>query len=127
DLAHIAAVARERTCRAGEVLVRQGDTTGDLFSVVQGRLKVGSVAGGGEEVLLSVIGPGEVFGEIALLDDEPRSASVVAVGACRLLVVPRAQFRPLLLQLPRLSLRLLQILARHVRRLSTRTEDTAAL
>src|SRR5215471_4367233 len=127
ELASIAAVARERTCQKGEVLVRQGDSSGDLFSVVQGRLKVGSVAGEGAEVLLSVVGPGDVFGEIALLDEEPRSATVVAAEPCRLLVVPRAAFRPLLRDLPTLALRLLQILARHVRRLSTRTEDSAAL
>jgi CRP/FNR family cyclic AMP-dependent transcriptional regulator len=127
ELASIAAVARERTCQKGEILVRQGDSSGDLFSVVQGRLKVGSVAGEGAEVLLSVVGPGDVFGEIALLDEEPRSATVVAAEPCRLLVVPRAAFRPLLRELPTLALRLLQILARHVRRLSTRTEDAAAL
>jgi CRP-like cAMP-binding protein len=127
ELASIAAVSRERSCQKGEVLVRQGDTSGDLFSVLQGRLKVGSVAGEGEEVLLSVVGPGDVFGEIALLDDEPRSATVVAVEPCRLLIVPRASFRPLLRELPTLALRLLQILAGHVRRLSARTEDAAAL
>lgn len=127
ELASIAAVTREVNCRKGEVLVRQGDSSGDLFSVVQGRLKVASVVGEGEEVLLSVVGPGDVFGEIALLDDEPRSASVVAAEPCRLLVVPRAAFRLLLHELPTLALRLLQIMARHVRRLSARTEDAAAL
>lgn len=127
ELACIAEVARERTCRRGEVLVRQGDSSGDLFSVVQGRLKVGSVAGDGQEVLFAVLGPGDVFGEIALLDDEPRSANVIAAEPCRLLVVSRASFRPLLHQLPALSVRLLQVMARHVRRLSARTEDAAAL
>ena len=127
ELASIAAVSRERTCKKGEVLVRQGDPCGDLFSVLQGRLKVGSLAGEDAEVLLSVVGPGEVFGEIALLDEEPRSATVVALEPCRLLIVPRDAFRPLLRQLPALALRLLQILARHVRRLSARTEDAAGL
>jgi len=127
ELASIAAVARERACRRGEILVRQGDSAGDLFSVIEGRLKVGSVAGEGAEVLLSVVGPGDVFGEIALLDEQPRSATVVAAEPCRLLVVPHASFRPLLRELPTLALRLLQILSRHVRRLSARTEDAAAL
>jgi CRP-like cAMP-binding protein len=127
ELASIAAVSRERSCQRGEVLVRQGDACGDLFSVLQGRLKVGSVAGEDAEVLLSVVGPGDVFGEIALLDDEPRSATVVALEPCRLLIVPRDSFRPLLRELPALSLRLLQILARHVRRLSARTEDAVGL
>jgi CRP/FNR family transcriptional regulator, cyclic AMP receptor protein len=77
--------------------------------------------------LLSVISPGEVFGELALLDDLPRSATVSAAEHCRLLVVPRVSFRPLLLRMPSLGLRLLQVMAGHVRRLSARTEDATTL
>jgi CRP/FNR family transcriptional regulator, cyclic AMP receptor protein len=127
ELDHIAATARERACRAGEALVRQGDGSGDLFSVVQGRLKVTSVAVEGEKVLLSIMGPGDIFGEIALLDEAPRSATVIAAEPCRLLVLPRAAFRALLRQMPDLALRLLQVMAGHVRRLSARTEDSFAL
>jgi CRP/FNR family cyclic AMP-dependent transcriptional regulator len=127
ELEQIARLARERTCRSGEVLVHQGEASGDLFTVIQGRLKVVSTAPEGDEVLLSVIGAGEVFGELALLDDKPRSATVCAVEHCRLLVVPRASFRPLLLRMPTLGLRLLQIMAGHVRRLSARTEDATTL
>jgi CRP-like cAMP-binding protein len=107
--------------------VRQGETSGELFTVIQGRLKVVSTAPEGEEVLLSFIGPGEVFGELALLDDLPRSATVSAIDHCRLLVVPRASFRSLLLQMPSLGLRLLQAMSGHVRRLSARTEDVTTL
>jgi CRP/FNR family cyclic AMP-dependent transcriptional regulator len=127
ELTQLAAVSRERTCPVGEVLVRQGDGAGDLFSVLKGRLKVESVDGGGDEVLLSVLGPGDVFGEIALLDDKPRSATVVAVEPCRLLVLPRASFRQLLGQFPTLAMRLMQVMASHVRRLSERTQDAASL
>jgi CRP/FNR family cyclic AMP-dependent transcriptional regulator len=127
DLDRIASVSRPRTCADGEVLVSQGDSSGELFTVIQGRVKVQSVASDGEEVLLSLLGPGEVFGELALLDDKPRSATVVAAERCRLLVVSRASFRSILVQVPSLGVRLLQILAGHVRRLSTRLEDFAAL
>jgi CRP/FNR family transcriptional regulator, cyclic AMP receptor protein len=127
ELQQIARLARERTCCSGEVLVHQGEASGELFTVIQGRLKVISTAPEGDEVLLSVIGAGEVFGELALLDDLPRSATVCAVEHCRLLVVPRASFRPLLLRMPTLGLRLLKIMAGHVRRLSARTEDATTL
>lgn len=127
DLAQIARLSRERTCLNGEVLVRQGESSGELFTVIQGRLKVASIVARGEEVLLSVIGPGEVFGELALLDDLPRSATVYAAENCRLLVVPRSSFRPLLLRMPSLGLRLLRVMAGHVRRLSARTEDARTL
>jgi CRP/FNR family transcriptional regulator, cyclic AMP receptor protein len=127
DLSRVAGVARERACPAGEVLVRQGDASNDLFTVIRGRLKVGSVMSEGDEVLLAVMGPGDVFGELALLDDKPRSATVIAAEPCRLLVVPGPSFRPLLLEAPRLGLKLLQVMASHVRRLSARTEDNATL
>src|SRR5881628_3334064 len=92
DLEQIARLSRERTCRSGDILVHQGESSGELFTVIQGRLKVVSTAPDGGEVLLSVIGAGEVFGELALLDDLPRSATVCAAEHCRLLVVPRTSF-----------------------------------
>lgn len=127
DLSRIAALSRERTCPAGTVLVQQGDVSADLFAVVQGRLKVGSVAAEGDEILLSVMGPGDVFGELALLDDKPRSATVTATEACRMLVLSGTAFRPLLREVPDLTLKLLKIMAGHVRRLSARSEDVVAL
>jgi CRP/FNR family cyclic AMP-dependent transcriptional regulator len=127
DLDRLANVSRQRTCGEGEVLVSQGDTPGDLFTVIQGRLKVMSVAPDGEEVLLSLLGPGEVFGELALLDDKPGGASVVAAERCRFLVVSRACFRSMLAQVPMLGVKMLQLLAGHVRRLSSRLEEIAAL
>jgi CRP-like cAMP-binding protein len=127
DLTHIAGLSRERACRAGEILVRQNDASGELFAVIQGRLRVTSITPEGDEVMLSVVGPSDVFGELALLDDLPRSATVTAAEHCRLLVVPRASFRPLLVRMPSLGLRLLQVMAAHVRRLSRRAEDAATL
>jgi CRP-like cAMP-binding protein len=115
--------AREVVCQAHHVLVRQGEDTGDLFAVIEGRLKVATNVED-EEMLLSIMGPGEVFGEIALLDGEPRSATVSALERCRLLVLPRASFRALLQSIPTLGLRLLESMARRVRALTYRAEDS---
>jgi CRP-like cAMP-binding protein len=127
ELGHLAEMVRESSCRSGQVVVRQGEPTGDLFSVIRGRLKVFSVNDEGRETMLSVMNAGDVFGEIALFDQEPRSATVVAAEPCRLLVLPRAAFRALLCQMPSLALRFLAMMARQVRRLSERTEDTSAM
>jgi CRP-like cAMP-binding protein len=100
ELGHLAAIVRESSCRAGQIVVRQGESAGDLFSVIRGRLKVVSVNDEGQETMLSVMNAGDVFGEIALFDQEPRSATVVAAEPCQLLVLPRAAFRALLCQMP---------------------------
>ncbi len=127
ELSRVAALSRERACGRGQTLVAQGDCSDDLYCIIAGRLKVSSIAHEGNEVLLSLMGPGEVLGELALLDQKPRSANVTAVELCRLLVVPGAPFRALLLEVPTLALKLLQVMATHVRRLSRRAEDVATL
>jgi CRP-like cAMP-binding protein len=126
DLDAILLRAREQVCEAHTILFNQGDTSGDLFAVIQGRLKVATNLDGGE-VLLSIIGSGEVFGEIALLDGEARSATVSAFETCRLMVMPRAAFRALLLAIPALGVRLLEIMAQRVRALTFRAEESLLL
>ena len=127
DLEHVAQVVRERVCAAREVLVHQGDLSGDLFAVLQGRLKVATSSAEGESVVLSILGPGEVFGEIALLDGAERSATVIAFEPCRLLVVPRAAFLGVIRDFPDLALRLLATMAKRIRTLSSRAEDSMLL
>lgn len=127
DVEHVAQVVRERACAAREVLVHQGDGSGDLFAVLQGRLKVATSSAEGENVVLSILGPGEVFGEIALLDGAERSATVTAFEPCRLLVVPRAAFLGVLRAFPDLALRLLATMAKRIRILTSRAEDSMLL
>jgi CRP-like cAMP-binding protein len=106
------------------VLVHQGDSSGDLFAVIQGRLKVTTSSPEGENVVFSILGPGEVFGEIALLDGGTRSATVMALETCRLLIVPRAAFLGVLRDFPSLAFRLLETMAKRIRTLSSRTEES---
>jgi CRP/FNR family cyclic AMP-dependent transcriptional regulator len=124
DLDLILPLTREQPCPAGWILVHQGDTSGDMFAVLQGRVKVVAQVDG-EEVLLSIMGPGEVFGEIALLDGGARSATVTALETCRLLVLSRDAFRSLLFTVPTLGVRLLETLAKRIRTLTDRAESTS--
>jgi CRP/FNR family cyclic AMP-dependent transcriptional regulator len=127
ELAQIGGLAVARRYRARETVVRQGDDSGDLFVVLSGRLKVTWNDTEGGEVLLSILETGDVFGEIALLDDRPRSASVTAMEACELLVVERRGFRGLLVSVPNLALNLLLVMARRLRNLSDRTQNMSLL
>ncbi|HEY1534626.1 MAG TPA: Crp/Fnr family transcriptional regulator [Polyangiaceae bacterium] len=127
QLAKIAALARVQTYSAREVVVSQGEPARALFAIVRGRLKVVSCGPDGRDTLLGIMSDGEVFGEVALLDGGVRSATCTTLEPGELLLIERDQFRKLLQESPAISLKLLEVLARRLRRLSQRSEDAASL
>lgn len=86
-IAGIAALADIRTYKGGDVIVRQYDTNSDLIIILDGSARIKSV----DEETLAEFGPGSIVGEISLIDDEPRSATVTAVGEVRAAVIPSKQ------------------------------------
>lgn len=84
--------ARLRSFAANTVVVNEGDDGSSLFVVQHGSLKVFLTDENGREVTLSLLDPGDYFGELALLDEAPRSASVIAVTRSELLQIPRSAF-----------------------------------
>src|SRR5690348_17602064 len=78
-----AAVSRKSLPR-GTTVIAAGDVTDSLYVVISGRLKVMMSDDEGREVILAILGPNEFFGEMGLIDDHPRSASVVALEACEI-------------------------------------------
>ena len=127
DVDQIRALARVQRYPARQTVVSQGDQSGDLFLVVDGRLRASSCNANGDEVVLSIMGPGDVFGEMALLDGEPRSATVATLDACQLMVIEARAFHALLRQMPTLSASLMKVMARRIRDLTDRTQDVALL
>lgn len=111
----------------GEILFRKGEPGRQLYGVVQGRLKIYSAGRDGREVVFGLSDPGDVTGEIALLDSEPRSATVVALEPTELLTLDRRDFLPFLERHPRVAIRLAELLAERLRRLSELTEDKTLL
>src|SRR5688500_6215908 len=92
----IAKVATEETHAVGTRIFRQGDTGDKLYLIIEGRVRISrEVPGMGEEAL-AVLGAGEVFGEMALLDESPRSADARVHERCRLLAIPKDGFDDLL-------------------------------
>jgi CRP/FNR family cyclic AMP-dependent transcriptional regulator len=122
-LSNLAARVRLRTYRRGEVLFHKDDPGTSLFLVKAGRVKISVFSSEGKEAVFTVHGPGEVFGELALLDGAPRSATATALEPSRLLTVDRAAFVAFLREQPDASLILLGDLAARVRRLSSQVED----
>jgi len=86
-------VVTRRSVPRGALVMAAGDPTDSLYIVISGRLKVLMGDAEGKEVILSILGPGEFFGEMGLIDDAPRSASVVAMEPCELLALARRDFR----------------------------------
>ena len=102
----------------GAVVVTEGDAPKGLYLVLSGRLKVFLNDDAGREVVLTIEESGSAFGEISLLDEEPRSASVAAIEPCELVVIGKEGLLDLLRQKPELSLAMIRSLAALVRRLS---------
>ncbi len=106
-----------------EVLFRKGDPGNQLYGVLSGSIKVLTTGSDGKDVMFGLMGPGEVLGEIALLDSEERSASVIAVEATELLTLHRRELIPFLEKHPQATIGLAGVLAARVRKLSERAED----
>ncbi|HSE52258.1 MAG TPA: Crp/Fnr family transcriptional regulator [Gemmatimonadales bacterium] len=116
DLLALAGLVRERRQPKGSMILTQGDEGEALYLIRSGQVKVSVVAEDGREVILSVLGAGSFFGEMALLDDEPRSAHVFAMEESLLLSLRREDFRAQLAHSPELGIALLRELSRRLRR-----------
>lgn len=127
QLAKVAALVTVRSYPARAVVVSQGEPADALFGIMRGRLKVVSSGPDGRDTVLGIMGEGEVFGEVALLDGGTRSATCTAIEPCELMAIDRAPFLALLEQTPGIAVKLLHVLTGRLRRLSQRSEDAAFL
>lgn len=93
QLRTLATLVTRRSAPRSSLIMAAGDATESLYVVISGRLKVMMGDAEGKEVILSLIGPGEFFGEMGLIDDSPRSASVIAIEPCELLSLSRRDFK----------------------------------
>ncbi len=116
DLAAFAGLLRERRYPKGSMILAQGDPGEALYLLAAGQVKVVLIHEDGREVILSVLGVGAFFGEMALLDQEPRSAHVVAMTDSLLLQLRREDFQTRLRSGPEVAIALLRELSRRLRR-----------
>ncbi len=117
-LAKIESRAVARNYPRNAVVISEGDEATSMFIIVSGSVKVYHTEADGKETILNSQGPGQHFGELALVDDAPRSASVMTQEPSRLLVLSKAAFRECLEESPEVGYHLVQALARQVRRLT---------
>ena len=100
----------------GDRLFDEGDAGDRLYVVLEGKIKLTRAASDGRENLLSVLGPGEMFGELSLFDPRPRTSSAVAITDARLAALAHADLLNWLTGRPDVALHLLRALARRLRR-----------
>ncbi len=120
-------IGTPRVLRARERVIEQGERGFDVFLVLRGRLRVLSSSPDDKRLTEAILGPGEVFGEIAALDALPRTASVEAIDESEVLVVPREELLPFLERNPRIVLGLLCALGAKMRRLCQFVDDVLFL
>jgi CRP-like cAMP-binding protein len=100
----------------GQILFKEGQEGDRLYVVVQGKIKLGTASGDGRENLLSILGPGEMFGELSLFDPEPRTSTATAVTDARLVSLAHEAVIGLVTTHPQTSLELLRRLAQRLRK-----------
>lgn len=106
---------------AGTILFRDGDTGDEMFIIKSGKVKIFKKIGDVEKTL-AVLGPGEFFGEMAIIDGQPRSASAQALEDCRLLVINSEIFDTMLRNNPEIAVRIIKKLSQRLRETNRQIE-----
>lgn len=116
-----------RTYPANSILINEGDRTDSMYIILEGEVKVFACDESGKEVILNILGPDEYFGELALVDDQPRSASVMTLKPTKVMVVSKGDFKHCLVENPDLSFNLIRALTRQVRALTDSVKNLALM
>jgi CRP-like cAMP-binding protein len=127
ELDAIVPVSRTVTLKKREQLFHKGDEGTQVYVVIQGKLKALTTSRDGDDVVFSIMGPGEVFGEIALLGGTKRTATISAIDACELLCIDRRDFMAFLKGNPEVAIKLLTVLAQRMKSVSEFVEDSLFL
>ena len=127
QLRMLVTVVARRSAPRSSVIMAAGDPIDSLYIVISGRLKVMMGDADGKEVILSLIGPGEFFGEMGLIDESPRSASVVAIEPCELLSISKRDFRKCLQENFEMAMTVMRGLVRRLREADRKIGSLALL
>jgi len=125
ELQEVAAYAQIRKVPTDTTIFCEGDPSDAAFVVVNGRVKVVTTSSDGKEFILTLLGAGQVFGEMGLLEAAPRSAAVITVTEVDLMVIKREDFDHLIESSPTISRKLMAILSRRLRRANSKMESLA--
>lgn len=126
-LRRLAQVAIRKKFLRNTVLLSEGDITDSLYVIVSGKVKTIINDENGREIILSISGPGEYFGEMALIDGEPRSATIVTREPCQFLIFSKEDLREVLRTTPDMIFTLLKGLVSRLRETDKKIESLALM
>ena len=123
ELQDLAAKSEMTSCRRNSQLFFAEEPSDDIYLVKEGRIKIMRINQEGREVILDILGPGEIFGELALIDEEYRSHSAEAVDDSLICIIRRKDFENILKRHPEMAIRVLKLIGLRRRELEMRLED----
>lgn len=123
----LAAGSARRSFPKGRTIVAEGEASQSMYILLAGRAKVQRSDSEGKEVILAVLGSGEFFGEMSLIDDAPRSASVVTLESCEFMSISKEAFKSMLLQSPEMCMSVMRGLVKRLREADHKIETLALL
>jgi CRP/FNR family cyclic AMP-dependent transcriptional regulator len=127
QLSAIADIASKRSFPKNAIIINEGDETDSLYLILSGKVKVVLSDEDGKEVIISILEPGAYFGELSLIDDEPRSARVVTMADCQFSIIHKSDFRRVMETNPSLVINLLKGLTERLRAANKNIESLALM
>jgi len=123
----LAAGSIRRNYPRGRTIVSEGDPSQSLYILLSGRAKVQRSDAEGKEVILAVLGSGDWFGEMSMIDDAPRSASVITLESCDFMAIDKSSFKTMLMQSPEVCMAVMRGLVNRLREADRKIETLALL
>jgi CRP/FNR family transcriptional regulator, cyclic AMP receptor protein len=115
--------AKHATLKRGATIFSKGDSGNSLVAVISGTVKISISSADGRSAILNLIGPGEIFGEVALLDGQARTADATANTNCEIFVIDRREFLPFVRSQPELAMKFIELLCARLRWTSDQVEQ----
>ena len=115
--------AKHTTLKRGTTIVSKGDPGNSLIAVISGTVKISVTSPDGRSAILNLIGPGEIFGEVAVLDGHARTADATANTNCEIYVIDRRDFIPFVRSQPALAMKFIELLCTRLRWTSDQVEE----
>ena len=127
DLQVISSLAATRTYPKNTIIISEGDDSDSLYAILSGKVKVFLSDDDGREIIINILDAGQHFGELALLDDSPRSASVMTIEETKLAVISKSAFEDCLTKNPILALKIIRELSARLRNLTQNVKSLALM
>ena len=127
ELDQLAAGSVRKNFPKGRTIVSEGEPSQSLYILLSGRAKVQRSDSEGKEVILAVLGSGEFFGEMSLIDDAPRSASIITLESCDFMALNKDSFKSMLIQSPEVCMQIMRGLVKRLREADKKIETLALL